>query len=93
MAQTDVEYMRLAAPEVCIRIRPPAGNRLKGQWGDKVSGPAGQDGVDLSAGLGQLAGQVDCLVAGDAARYAQNNACIHQRIHAVSPAPSALFIS
>jgi hypothetical protein len=34
----------------------------------------GHDGVDHRSGLGQLAGQVEGLVAGDAAGYSQYNA-------------------
>ena len=55
----------------------------EGQRGNELRCPVGHDGVDQRARLGQLAGQIQRLVAGNAAGYAQYNPLAAQ--HAATP--------
>ena len=74
VSETDVQHMRLAAPQICIDERPPASDRLKGKGSDELFRRPRQDDIHLGPGLGKFGRQVRGLVRGNGPGHAKEDA-------------------
>jgi len=80
MRQTDVQHVGVMPPQIVVGIGAAAGDRLEGKRRDELSGSAGEDHVYGGPGLGELAGEIGSLVAGNAAGDAEDDALSVERV-------------
>jgi hypothetical protein len=61
MPQTDMRDMPLAAPQVIVSVSLTSGDRLEGEWSNKMQRTCRQNDINQRASLGQFGSQIGSL--------------------------------